>query len=304
MGPSQASPNAPLLPQGDGRHAGVLAEATKAITPLILTFNEEDNIARVLERLSWAQRIVVVDSGSTDATLSILSRYPQVEVVKRPFDTFAAQCNFGLTQINTPWTLSLDADYVLSEALVAELQQLRLDGDIAGYSARFVYVVHGQTLRGALYPPRTVLYKTAQARYRNEGHGHRVELVGTTIRLDGVIHHDDRKPLSRWFSSQQRYASREALFLETASASELKAQDRLRRMIWPAPIAVFLYTLFLKGCVFDGWRGWFYALQRLIAECLLAIELLDRQFLRSERAAVDGVAGDGVASDQIGEREL
>jgi hypothetical protein len=62
--------------------------------------------------------------------------------------------------------------------------------------------------------------------------------------------------------------------------------------------------LFLKGCVFDGWRGWFYALQRLIAECLLALELLNRQFLRSGRTAAGGIAGEGVASDQIGEREL
>ena len=54
----------------------------------------------------------------------ILRRYPQVEIIEHPFVDFAGQCNFGLTQIATPWVLSLDADYELSEALVEELRAL------------------------------------------------------------------------------------------------------------------------------------------------------------------------------------
>ena len=53
------------------------------ITPLILTYNEAPNIDRTLASLTWASRIVVIDSQSTDATLAILSRYPQVEVLDR-----------------------------------------------------------------------------------------------------------------------------------------------------------------------------------------------------------------------------
>jgi hypothetical protein len=54
-------------------------------------------------------------------------------------------------------------------------------------------------------------------------------------------------------------------------------RDRLRRMAWPAPIVIPLYVLFVKGCVLDGRAGWYYALQRAIAEALLALELIDRQ---------------------------
>src|SRR6185295_4953185 len=94
------------------------------ITPLVLTFNESPNIGRALERLTWAKEVVVVDSFSTDDTLALARGFPNVRVVQRAFDSFADQCNFGLEQIQTPWVLSLDADYILSQELVRELTQL------------------------------------------------------------------------------------------------------------------------------------------------------------------------------------
>ncbi len=69
------------------------------ITPLIITYDEAPNIRRVLGKLVWAQRIIVIDSGSTDGTLDILKGYSQVNVINRPFVDFADQCNFGLTQV-------------------------------------------------------------------------------------------------------------------------------------------------------------------------------------------------------------
>ena len=59
------------------------------ITVLLLTYNEEANIGRTLEQLSWARRILVVDSGSTDQTLAIVDQYPQATVLTRAFDDFA-----------------------------------------------------------------------------------------------------------------------------------------------------------------------------------------------------------------------
>ena len=250
------------------------------ITPLIITFDEAPNIGRVLEKLTWAQRIVVIDSGSTDGTLNILKGYPQVSVINRPFVEFAGQCNFGLTQVSTLWVLSLDADYELSDDLVAELRTLSPGAQTAGYRARFVYRIFGRPLRGTLYPPRTVLYRKDLARYSNEGHGHQVTVNGEVTELKNVIYHDDRKPLARWISSQQRYAREEANYLLGSSGAKLSRIDKIRAIGWPAPILVLFYTLFAKGCIFDGWPGWHYALQRLIFEVLTAIEVVDRR-LRS-----------------------
>ena len=85
------------------------------------------------------------------------------------------------------------------------------------------------------------------------------------------------KPLSRWLGSQLKYAAREAAHLLSAPREKLSRLDRLRLMGWPAPILVLGYVLFAKGAVLDGRAGWFYAWQRLLAEVLLALELLDRR---------------------------
>ena len=121
------------------------------ITPLILTFNEAPNIARTLDRLSWARDIVVVDSVSTDDTRAIAARYPSVRVIERAFTTHAEQWNFGLEQtgIKTDWVLALDADFVLTEDVVREIGALSPPEDVDGYRASFTYCIDGTPLRSA-----------------------------------------------------------------------------------------------------------------------------------------------------------
>jgi glycosyltransferase involved in cell wall biosynthesis len=253
------------------------------VTPLIITYNEESNIGRTLERLGWARRIVVIDSGSGDKTLEIVRSYPQAEVIHRQFDNFAEQCNFGNAQATTPWVLSLDADYELSGEFVTELRDLDPDTGIGGYRARFIYRVYGRPLRGTLYPPRVVLYRREQAYYQNEGHGHRVVVPGKIHPLSSVIFHDDRKPLARWFNSQLRYAREEADYLIEENRKSLRTADKIRLAALPSPLLVFLYTLLVKGCLLDGWAGWYYALQRFLAEALISLEIIDRRLRGKDR---------------------
>src|SRR5207248_1011367 len=118
------------------------------ITVLILTYNEARNIARTLDAVKWAQRIVVVDSGSSDETLAIARQYAQVEIVKRPFDSHQAQWNFGLSQCegHGDWILALDADYHVTVDLCEELRNLQPPAHIAGYRVAFRYCIHGHVL--------------------------------------------------------------------------------------------------------------------------------------------------------------
>src|SRR5690348_5035197 len=96
------------------------------ITPVILTYNEEANIERTLSALRWAQRIVVVDSGSTDSTLAILAKDPGITVFSRRFDTHGQQWKFAIseTDIRTDWVLRLDADYFVTPEVRDEVDNL------------------------------------------------------------------------------------------------------------------------------------------------------------------------------------
>jgi glycosyltransferase involved in cell wall biosynthesis len=246
------------------------------ITPLILTYNEAPNLARTLEPLRWAREIVVVDSFSDDETLAIAARFSQVRVFQRKFDVMERQWNYALqeTGIQSEWVLALDADYVVTPELVEELKALAPPPDVSGYQARFTYCIGGRPLRGSAYPPVTVLYRRNKAVYCQDGHTQRVIVTGEVRDLQAHIRHDDRKPLSRWFRSQDAYAQQEADKL--AQATSPGFNDRLRRLRWLAPFLVFFYCLFVQRNILDGRAGLFYAFQRMLAETMLSLRLLEQ----------------------------
>jgi glycosyltransferase involved in cell wall biosynthesis len=245
------------------------------VTPIVLTWNEEANIERVFGQLAWAQRIVV-DSNSTDSTIDLLARYPNVQIFQREFSTHSEQANFSLleTGVTTEWVLTIDADYVLSDPLLVEMTQLAPAAEVAGFTTAFEYWVLGRPLRGSLYPPRVTLFRRSQGDYEQEGHTQRLRLRGPAATLMNPIFHDDRKPLARWIVNQERYASLEAERLINASpGTRFDWADRIRRTGLFAPALVAGYCLLIKGCAFDGRAGLYYTFQRVVAETLLAMRL-------------------------------
>jgi glycosyltransferase involved in cell wall biosynthesis len=276
------------------------------VTPLILTWNEEANIGRTLAALTWAARIVVVDSCSTDGTAAMVARHPNAKLVYREFDSHMAQWNFGLDQVDSSWVLALDADYLCPESLVDELRQLAPSHN--AYEAEFRYCIDGRPLRGTLYPARVVLFRADRFRYRQDGHTQLLDLTEQAGRLKTAILHDDRKPLSRWLAMQSKYADLEVKKLRAASPKGLSWKDRLRRRILFAAPLTCVYCLFCKRMILDGWPGIYYTLQRTYAEFLLSLKLLDAT-LRwrtnrslAESRQVEGqcgpVAGDAIADDR------
>ena len=247
------------------------------ITPLILTYNEAPNIGRSLESLSWARDVVVVDSFSDDETVEIASSFPNVRVFQRAFDSHRNQWDFGLreTEIKTPWVLALDADYVVTSDAVAELKRLDPKPQTAGYQARFVYCINGKPLHSGIYPPVTVLYRREAASYVQDGHTQRVVVAGRVEQLPAPLQHDDRKPLRRWLNSQARYAELEGEKLLSTRRQDLNFRDRLRLCFVVAPAATLFYCLIVRGGIFDGWSGFYYAFQRTLAELILALYLID-----------------------------
>ena len=244
------------------------------ITPILLSFNEESNIARALDKLTWAKEVVVIDSFSTDRTREIAEGYKNVSFYTREFDCHSRQWNFGLGQVRTDWALTLDADYICTVAFQAELASLK--PDLSVYFAAFVYSVLGRPLYTSLYPPRAVLFKPCECRYVDDGHTQLLDYGSCEAgMLRAKLLHDDRKGIEPWMHSQFKYAKLEAAKLRVASP--LGWKDRIRTSIFLAPWLTMLYCLLVKGLLFQGLPGWYYTMQRVFAELVLSLLLLDRK---------------------------
>jgi glycosyltransferase involved in cell wall biosynthesis len=242
----------------------------------------------------WVPKVIVVDSFSTDQTLEIALSFPNVQIVQRVFDTHANQWNAGLDRIDTEWALTLDADYVLTAELQEEIKKIEPSSEMALYWGEFDYCIFGRPLRASIYPPRVILFRTKRARYVDEGHTQQLRIKGKLAKFKGKVWHDDRKPLRRWFQSQDRYSEIEATYLlkqgarswenvklrhvpGTGEGGELSRIDRWRMKIVVVPILMPFYLLLVRGLIFDGWNGWYYAFQRTIAELMLAVRLLEQK---------------------------
>ena len=252
------------------------------ITPVILTYNEAANIARSLERLSWAREVVIVDSHSTDDTLAIAARFPNVRVVQRPFDTHSRQWRFAVeeTGIASDWVLRLDADYMVEPALRDEIAAQRPDPATSAYEIAFTYCIEGRPLRASLYPALPVLFRRGRGRFEQDGHTEKLRIDGPVAKLANRLLHDDRKSLERWLQSQARYQAQEADKLIARPWSQLGWPDRIRKTRLLGPLAVLVHCLVVKRLIFDGTAGLLYTAQRVTADIILSMLLLRRDLDR------------------------
>ncbi|HQY91346.1 MAG: glycosyltransferase family 2 protein [Caldilinea sp.] len=92
------------------------------LSVIVLTLNEDRNIEACLRSVSWADEVLVVDSGSSDATCTIAQKYA-TKVVSRPWDGYSSQKNYAASLSSSDWILSLDADERVSPELQKELQK-------------------------------------------------------------------------------------------------------------------------------------------------------------------------------------
>lgn len=255
---------------------------SSSLQAFIITKNEEPNIKRVLDKLTWLEKVYVLDSYSTDKTIEILESYPNVELAYRKFDTFAQQCNYGLSVIDSEWVLSLDADYVLTDDFIKETKEFltRDDKDIVAYFTKFEFLIYGKKLLSNNTTPRAVLFRKSSGHYFDDGHAHRLEIKGNTGFYKSRILHDDRKSLSRWLSNQDGYSIKECKkMLDESDPSNSSLIIKIRKTKVLAPFFVFFYCLIFKGLIFNGWAGWYYTLQRTMVEILFSLRLIEEEKL-------------------------
>ncbi len=208
-----------------------------SITVIILTFNEEIHIARCIGRIApLVERIVVVDSFSTDRTIEI-ARAMGAEVVQRAFKNQADQFQWALdaSDIRTEWVLRLDADEYLETGLVDAIRQRlpTMPEDATGLDLKLKVIFRDRWIRyGGYYSTLlTRMWRTHAGYYEQRWMDERIVLTrGCSMRLQGgdLVDHS-LKDIGWWTDKHNRYATRQMVDFINREYHLFPIDDRVER---------------------------------------------------------------------------
>jgi len=231
------------------------------ISATVIAFNEEANIAEALESLRWTDEIVVVDSGSTDATLEICRRYG-IAPYRRAWTGYVDQKNYAVEKATNDWILSLDADERVSPALKQEITGLLSAAPRhPGYRIPRVACFMGRWIRhGDWYPDYQLrLFDRRRGRWHGGRVHESVRLEEEPGFLNGEIHHFTYRDLSAYLRRLENYST-----LAAADYRERgKVSTPLRMLL--NPIATFVKTYLIKRGFLDGTPGFVVAVMGAVS---------------------------------------
>lgn len=268
------------------------------VTAIILTQDEAVNIRRCLAALSWAEDVVIVDSGSRDDTIELarLER-PEVRVFTHPFKDFGDQRNWALdhTSVEHDWVLFVDADEFCDPELAEEIAAfIESPGSaVGGFVAGRNHFL-GKWLRySTMYPSYQLrLLLRGRVRYRKEGHGQRELAEGPLLYLrHGWRHEGFSKGVHQWIARHNQYSTDEVELIERLRSEPLRlgeclstdalvrrrALKRLGARLPARPLMRFLYTYVLRLGFLDGRAGLGYCLLRVAHDIHLGVKLRERR---------------------------
>lgn len=250
------------------------------VAVIILTFNEEPNLAEALSSVEgWSDEIVVVDSFSTDRTVDIALERKGVAVYQHRFENYSSQWNWALRSVplRSGWTLKLDADERVPGDFRDEVEEVlrTCPPDLEGMYFRRHFFFMGKRLRwGGIRGNFDLrLWRTGAARFEGRAVNEHAIVSGRTVRLQSAIEHRDARSLGDWLRKHERYASLEAAEILSGNlAGEVRPRFlgrpeemrvALRRLFYRLPGrsgAYFLYRVALRLGILDGRIGlryWF-----------------------------------------------
>ena len=245
---------------------------TVQISAVLITFNEESNIADAIGSVKWADEILVVDSGSTDGTREIAADLG-ARVIERAWPGFSAQKQFAVDSASHDWVFSLDADERVSKELADSIESVRRSNASAdGYSiSRLPYYMGRPIRHGGWYPdPHVRLFDRRKGKWKDTIIHESVEMAaGTRVeKLSGeLLHYTVRNVSEHHRMIGERYAplSAEQMFAEGRRSNAINAAS--------ASAGAFLKSYILKRGFLDGYPGfciaWFAAHNAFLKHSLL-----------------------------------
>jgi len=228
------------------------------ISAVIITKNEEKNIARCLQSLnSVVNEIVVIDAYSTDKTVGIVEE-TGARVIQKEWEGYSQNKNFGNNLAENDWILSIDADEVLSPVLITSIQELTLENSKV-YSFNRLNNYCGQWIKYSNWYPdwKIRLFNKKQVTWAGDFVHEKLTFTKNTtvVRLKGLLYHYSYQNSEDHWQRIEKYAqlSAQQLFQDGKKATFVK--------LWLSPIARFVKTYFFKKGFLDGKAGWIISLR-------------------------------------------
>lgn len=266
------------------------------VSVIILTGNEELNIAGCLASLDWADDVIVVDSFSRDETLNRARRArPNVRIFQNAFMDFGQQRNWALDETSPlhEWILFLDADERCTPAFIEALRAAVADpGDQVGFFLCYRNMFLGRWIkRSTFYPSWQLrLLRRGAVRYQKEGHGQREVTSGPLGYIRAPYDHFGfSKGVADWIARHNQYSTHEIELILQLRREPLRLTDLFRRdpvvrrrclkrvaaRIPLRPVTRFLYSYIFRGGFLDGRAGWHYCLLRASHEIHVEAKLAE-----------------------------
>lgn len=271
-----AAPERNASPEGAAAHAPLPGR----LGVIVLTHNSANVIERTVRAaLELSRTVVVVDSGSSDNTVALVTALG-CHVAHRPFKHYADQRNWAIDEFGhrTEWQLHLDADEVLDPLAIAEITRvLAAPGGASGFILKRRTYFLGRPLRfGGTHNYHLRLFKSGMARCEDRLYDQHFVCDRPGVRLRGLLHDMNVGSLTEWTARHNRWSDMEAAELlrpNAAGAGQIKARlssdPRERRRLYKgryyqAPpilraMLLFVYRYLLQGGFLDGRAGFLYA---------------------------------------------
>ena len=292
--PPNARPNGPAAP----------------VSVIVLTLNEEGNIADCLRSCAWSDDVHVLDSGSTDRTCEI-ARSMGATVHVNPFKSFGQQRNWAIDNIpcKYAWHFHLDADERFLGPLVAEmLRELGPDGtrsrcDSYLVPSKMIFMDRWIRYSGGYPTYQARLFHRDRCRFMDFGHGQR-EVCRRVGRLKSpYVHYNFSKGLNEWLHKHNAYSDLEAAegvairHHARPALRELRGDDPtitrrvMKNLSYFLPgraLLRFVYLYFLRLGFLDGTAGMHYCAMISVYDYWTELKIKERE--RPWTAATNRVA--------------
>lgn len=222
------------------------------VSVTIITLNEEANIAQAIRSASWADEVLVVDSGSSDKTVEI-AKSLGARVLANSWKGYGQQKNFAQKSAQHDWVLNIDADERIPDQLAQEIQTALGNG---GSNARGFYMPRktfyiGHWIRhGGWYPNHLVrLANRNHARWSEPQVHEQLTVSGEIRELKAALHHHAFPKIRDQIITNLRFSQ-----LGSEDLMRLGQKPSVLKLLWK-PLGKFLETYFVKRGFLDGLPG-------------------------------------------------